>query len=430
VADAERARRLEFPTTAKDRQVPTSTHLAGSGRAADGGLDLEDVLFSAANDSIDLRGAPLGDLSYTWDANKNKTGESIGGVMSGYGFTADYDAEDRLVSWDRADTNLDQSWDLSPVGNWNSITENAAVQNRTHGPVHELLTAAGQSVEHDPKGNITLLPSSLRSAVSRLSLKWDFDNKLRAADTNDDGIDDIFYRWDALGRRVGRHDGTNHVIYFQDGQQTIADYAAGIAAGSPTYTYIYARYIDEPVVRNGGGLHYYHRNEQCSIVAVTTSAGAIAERYAFEAYGGLTILDSSATAASSSAINNRYTYTGREWDPDLSLYHYRARMYAPAAGRFCSRDPIGFAGRDWHLYQYVSSNPIIGRDPHGLYQLPWWLARIVAQIPIVNIVNAVLQELPGTDVSDYSGCEPDWGCDHDPASWEFSCFTPPYHSPS
>ncbi len=25
------------------------------------------------------------------------------------------------------------------------------------------------------------------------------------------------------------------------------------------------------------------------------------------------------------------------------LYHYRARMYDPPSGRFCSRDPIGYA---------------------------------------------------------------------------------------
>ena len=98
--------------------------------------------------SISYSGAPVGDLSYTWDANKNKTSESISGIMSGYGFSASYDAEDRLTSWDRADASLDQSWELSPVGDWNSITENTSVQNRTHGPVHEILTAAGQAVQH------------------------------------------------------------------------------------------------------------------------------------------------------------------------------------------------------------------------------------------------------------------------------------------
>ena len=69
--------------------------------------------------SITFTGAPIGDLTYGWDDNKNKTSEDITGTMSDYGFnvgTAGYDDEDRLVAWNRADSNLDQSWDLSLVG--------------------------------------------------------------------------------------------------------------------------------------------------------------------------------------------------------------------------------------------------------------------------------------------------------------------------
>jgi RHS repeat-associated protein len=36
-------------------------------------------------------------------------------------------------------------------------------------------------------------------------------------------------------------------------------------------------------------------------------------------------------------------YTGREWDNDIQQYHYRARMFDASLGRFCSRDPIGYA---------------------------------------------------------------------------------------
>jgi hypothetical protein len=39
------------------------------------------------------------------------------------------------------------------------------VQNRTHGPTHELLTAGGQTVNTDVKGNITLLPAVLASGL-------------------------------------------------------------------------------------------------------------------------------------------------------------------------------------------------------------------------------------------------------------------------
>ena len=69
-------------------------------------------------------------MTYQWDANKNKTAESISGVMSGYGFTipaGGYDSEDRLVQYARTDGNFDQSWNLSPVGDWNSVTTESVV---------------------------------------------------------------------------------------------------------------------------------------------------------------------------------------------------------------------------------------------------------------------------------------------------------------
>lgn len=66
--------------------------------------------------SINFTGAAIGNLGYTWDANLNKTAETISGVISGYGFTAGYDNAGRLISWNRSDSTLDQAWNLSPVG--------------------------------------------------------------------------------------------------------------------------------------------------------------------------------------------------------------------------------------------------------------------------------------------------------------------------
>jgi RHS repeat-associated protein len=84
------------------------------------------------------------------------------------------------------------------------------------------------------------------------------------------------------------------------------------------------------------------RNQQYSITAVSDGGGSVVERYAYSAYGQVTIADGTGSQISNSAISNRYTYTGREWDEGLSLYHYRARMYDAVGGRFVSRDPIGY----------------------------------------------------------------------------------------
>ena len=111
------------------------------------------------------------------------------------------------------------------------------------------------------------------------------------------------------------------------------------------------------------------------MTAVTTSTGSIAERYAYSAYGQPTILDASASVLNSSAINNRYTYTAREWDATLALHHFRARWMSPTAGRFFSRDPIRFNGSRWNLYAYISSSPQNFVDPMG-----WELTMIPSDI--------------------------------------------------
>jgi hypothetical protein len=40
-------------------------------------------------------------------------------------------------------------------------------------------------------------------------------------------------------------------------------------------------------------------------------------------------------------------------------------MYAPSIGRFCLRDPVGFDGSEFNIYEYTDSNPCKGIDPTG-----------------------------------------------------------------
>ena len=66
-----------------------------------------------------------------------------------------------------------------------------------------------------------------------------------------------------------------------------------------------------------------------------------------------------------------------------SILISRARYYDPQAGRFLSRDPIGFKG-GINQYSYTLNNPVNWRDPLGLdlYNLcqgfsgiPYWLCK-------------------------------------------------------
>jgi RHS repeat-associated protein len=112
---------------------------------------------------------------------------------------------------------------------------------------------------------------------------------------------------------------------------------------------------------------YYHRNQQYSIVGLTNTAGTLVERYTYSAYGTLGIYAANGTVRTSSTSANRYTYTDREWDGELRLYHFRARWYDPAPGGFVSRDPLGYVDG---MSLYRGYFGVRGVDPDGTQ---WWL---------------------------------------------------------
>ena len=322
--------------------------------------------------TIAFSNSDLGSYSYTWDVNKNKTAETITGPLVSYSFTTapgatsndGYDAEDRLINYNRG--TLSQAWNLSPEGDWNTFTENGTVQTRTHGPAHEVTNVASVAVTHDVKGNITKKTSSL-SPTDTSTLTWDFDSRLTSVDTNTNGNLDASYTYDALGRRATK----NNTVFVCLGQQVLSEYQLGTPAASPTEQYAYATYIDEPVIKDGtgglgapaGGITYYHRNQQYSIIGLTNSAGNIAEHYAYDAYGRTTLLDSNLSVFAKSDYSNGFMFTGRRLDEETGDCFFRARYYDSDMGRFLRRDPLEYVdGRSLYRAYFVPTR----LDPTGL----------------------------------------------------------------
>jgi RHS repeat-associated protein len=109
---------------------------------------------------------------------------------------------------------------------------------------------------------------------------------------------------------------------------------------------------------------------------LTDGSGTIVERYAYSAYGVPTITNASATLRTESSYNNRYMYTGREWDQSLQMYHYRARMYDANLGRFCSKDPIGYVDGVNLFRRYFTLEDV---DPLGLCKIKFTKVSILKQ---------------------------------------------------
>ncbi|MCG8431112.1 MAG: RHS repeat-associated core domain-containing protein, partial [Candidatus Omnitrophica bacterium] len=77
--------------------------------------------------------------------------------------------------------------------------------------------------------------------------------------------------------------------------------------------------------------------------------------------------DDEGEVISESAIGNRYGFTGREYDGETGLYHYRARSYNPEVGRFMQHDPLKIY--DENAYSYCYNDPLNWVDPSGLQVL-------------------------------------------------------------
>ncbi|MBI2481868.1 MAG: RHS repeat-associated core domain-containing protein [Planctomycetia bacterium] len=102
-----------------------------------------------------------------------------------------------------------------------------------------------------------------------------------------------------------------------------------------------------------------------NVTALVDNGSIVVERYLYEPYGEMLFLNGS-FVGSASTFDNPYTFTGRRHDSETELYCYRNRYYDTQLGRFLRRDPMGYAGSEWNLYEYVDAKPTYYVDPMGL----------------------------------------------------------------
>jgi RHS repeat-associated protein len=162
------------------------------------------------------------------------------------------------------------------------------------------------------------------------------------------------------------------------------------SAANPLDRYVWGlEYIDAPIIRyrdvnvngdygdQGDSLLYYLHDANFDVTGlVNRDDTGVVERYMYEPYGRVTVLngaadadesvnDWSADADNASDWSNELLYAGYRRDAESALYHVRNRYYHPTLGRWVSRDPVGYeGGRD--LYAYAKASPACGLDPLGL----------------------------------------------------------------
>jgi RHS repeat-associated protein len=182
------------------------------------------------------------------------------------------------------------------------------------------------------------------------------------------------YRADGL--RAWKSDGDLCTYYIYDGDQIIAEYQdAGDGATLHALTTWGAKgLVQRDLYAEGTPVAevIYQFNPQGDVLHRLNGAGAITDTYQFDSWGRLLDHhdgdDDPAADPLALAEDDPYGFRGQYGyytDAETNLILCMHRYYDPEAGRWLTRDPIGYEG-GMNLYEYCGGEPVGRRDIFGL----------------------------------------------------------------
>jgi len=215
-------------------------------------------------------------------------------------------------------------------------------------PTHRDLARSTSQIPIDPNGNLT----TKTEGTDVWTYTWNAENQLTKVEKN--AVEQARFAYDPRGRRVEKVAGGVTTSYTYDGEDIVREVRGGL-----TLKYVHSRWVDEQLAaEDSATVTYFHADGLGSIVRTTDAAGTAASARQYDAWGRL----------QAGSDGSGPAFIGREWDPEVGLYYYRARYYAPEVGRFISQDPLGMAD-GVNVYAYVRNNPATNADPSGLFTM-------------------------------------------------------------
>jgi len=295
-------------------------------------------------------GTPLAEGEYTYNAGGELVTESHFGENTEYG----YSPRGELTS---------AQYDSFPHENFSyDLAGNPIGAGIVIGPGNQIIADSEFDYSYDEEGNLT--EKLHRTSGEREFFEYDHLNSLIRYEKEDSSavtLKEVEFTYDVRGRRIAKTVDGISSYYLYDQAHVWADFDN---LETRQASYIYADRIDElfGVEKSGEGLSFYMTDRLGSVRGRADASGNMLHQKAYRAFGGI---------AAESGPAERYAFTGREYDPELGLYYYRARYYDPRLGRFISQDPLGFSAGDANLYRYIGNSPVNGRDPSGMISVEY-----------------------------------------------------------
>jgi RHS repeat-associated protein len=263
----------------------------------------------------------------------NSFSHDLGGTAHDSTTSFTYNPANQIATYTRSNDNY--AWG----GHFNlnhAYTVNGLNQATNVGP---------KSLGYDSRGNLTSVGSDTYSYAA--------ENRLKT------GPGGATLQYDPLGRlsSISKNGATAQFLY--DGTDLVAEFDG---LGALQRRFVHGPGADEPVLWYEGNAQadrrYVFHDERGSVVALSNGGLQTIAINTYDEYGV-------------PGTNNlgRFSYTGQIWLPEIGLYYYKARMYAPKLGRFMQTDPT-YLVDGVNMYAYVMNDPVNFADPNGLGKIP------------------------------------------------------------
>jgi RHS repeat-associated protein len=325
----------------------TRPNLVNTTYAYDPASSLTSVLHKLGTTTLD--GA-----TYTYDNAENRKTRTDKRLNTTLNYTYDNIYQLLLA---KQGTTVKESYTYVPdlVGNRLISQTGSPLVTTTYQPntSNELVSTTNPNVSYTYDNN-----GNLKTKSDGTQYNWDFENRLTSVVLPGAG-GTVSFKYDGFGRRVQK-------VFVQGANTTTTDYlydGPNLLEEVDVSGNMLARYEDTTAIDEllsevrSGNTSYYEADGMGSITSLSTSAGSLVNTYTYDSFGKLT--------ASTGTVTNPFQYTGREFDPEIGIYEYRARYYDQSIGRFISEDPLRL-GAGINFYSYVFNSPTNYEDPDGL----------------------------------------------------------------
>ena len=230
-----------------------------------------------------------------------------------------------------------------------------------------------KSLIHGTSENLSITVDPTTNHITTTPYAYNLDGAL----TND-GVHASTYTYDAENRITNwnttnfTYDGDNLRVYksgwrlyWRGGGIQVLSETNTSGAPQKEFVFFAGRRIADLEV-SSGNRYYYYNDQLGSARAITNGSGSTTEwSMDYFPWG----------AKQSQPINNfdnRYRFSGQEYDTENGNYYFPFRYYTPTAARFLSADPADLAAanvtnpQSWNKYSYVLNLPIMLTDTLGL----------------------------------------------------------------